>query len=139
MICSNILLVDNNKVDVLSTKNAFSTLSIETTLHVAESEGKAWSLLQGEHKIFPIPKIILIDINMNGLDGLNLLNNIRKNSNLKSILVFVITKTENDKNKVAALNLNVAGYIQKPMDSKSNIALFSKLNDYWNLLEYTRE
>jgi CheY-like chemotaxis protein len=139
MICSNILLVDNNKVDVLSTKNAFSTLSIETTLHVAESEGKAWSLLQGEHKIFPTPKIILIDINMNELNGVNLLNNIRKNSNLKSILVFVITKTENDKNKVAALNLNVAGYIQKPMDSKSNIALFSKLNDYWNLLEYTRE
>jgi DNA-binding response OmpR family regulator len=96
-------------------------------------------LLQGEHKIFPTPKIILIDINMNELNGVNLLNNIRKNSNLKSILVFVITKTENDKNKVAALNLNVAGYIQKPMDSKSNIALFSKLNDYWNLLEYTRE
>lgn len=132
-------MVDNNKVDVLSTKNAFSTLSIETTLHVAESEGKAWSLLQGEHKIFPIPKIILIDINMNGLDGLNLLNNIRKNSNLKSILVFVITKTENDKNKVAALNLNVAGYIQKPIDSKNNIALFSKLHNYWNLLEFTSE
>jgi hypothetical protein len=41
MICSNILLVDNNKVDVHSTKNAFSTLSIETTLQVAESENEA--------------------------------------------------------------------------------------------------
>jgi len=139
MICSNILLVDNNKIDVVSTKNAFSTLGIATTLHFAESENEAWSLLQGDHKISPTPKIILIDINENGLSGLNLLYNIRRHPDLKSILVFVITKANDDENKVAALNLNIAGYIRKPIESENNIDFFSILNDYWNIIEYSSE
>lgn len=139
MICANILLVDNNKIDVVSTKKAFSTLGIGSTLHVAESEDQAWSLLQGDHKISPTPKIILIDINENGLSGMGLLQKIRKNPDLKSILVFVITNTNNDENKVAALNLNIAGYIRKPMESESNIDFFSILNDYWNIIEFTSE
>lgn len=139
MICANILLVDNNKIDVVSTKKAFSTLGIGSTLNVAESEDQAWSLLQGDHKISPTPKIILIDINENGLSGMGLLQKIRKNPDLKSILVFVITNTNNDENKVAALNLNIAGYIRKPMESESNIDFFSILNDYWNIIEFTSE
>ncbi|HEY4619214.1 MAG TPA: response regulator [Flavobacterium sp.] len=139
MICSNILLVDNNKIDVVSTKNAFSTLGIATTLHFAESENEAWSLLQGDHKISPTPKNILIDINENGLSGLNLLYNIRRHPDLKSILVFVITKANDDENKVAALNLNIAGYIRKPIESENNIDFFSILNDYWNIIEYSSE
>jgi CheY-like chemotaxis protein len=139
MICSNILLVDNNKIDVVSTKKAFSTLSIGSTLHFAESENEAWSLLQGDKKISPTPKIILIDINENGLSGMDLLHKIRMHPDLKSILVFVITNTNNDENKVAALNLNIAGYIRKPLESESNIDFFSILNDYWNIIEFTSE
>ncbi|WP_331581892.1 response regulator [Flavobacterium sp.] len=132
-------MVDNNKIDVVSTKNAFSTLGIATTLHFAESENEAWSLLQGDHKISPTPKNILIDINENGLSGLNLLYNIRRHPDLKSILVFVITKANDDENKVAALNLNIAGYIRKPIESENNIDFFSILNDYWNIIEYSSE
>jgi len=139
MICANILLVDNNKIDVVNTRNAFSTLGVGSTLHFAESENEAWSLLQGVNKISPTPKIILIDINENGLDGMGLLQKIRENPDLKSILVFVITKTNNDENKVAALNLNIAGYIRKPIESESNIDFFSILNDYWNIIEFTSE
>jgi len=139
MICANILLVDNNKIDVVNTRNAFSTLGIGSALHFAESENEAWSLLQGVNKISPTPKIILIDINENGLDGMGLLQKIRENPDLKSILVFVITKTNNDENKVAALNLNIAGYIRKPIESESNIDFFSILNDYWNIIEFTSE
>lgn len=136
MICSNILLVDNNKIDILRTKSAFSTLRIETKLHFAESENEAWLLLQGDHKISPTPRIILIDINKKGLIGLDLLHKIRKHPDLNSILVFVITKTEDDENKMAALNLNVAGYIRKPIETEDYVDLFSKLNDFWNLIEY---
>lgn len=139
MICSNILLVDNNKIDVVSTKNAFSTIGIGATLHFAENGIEAWSLLQGDHKISPTPKIILIDINENGSSGMDLLHKIRKHPDLKSILVFVITNINNDENKVAALNLNIAGYIRKPIESESNIDFFSILNDYWNIIEFTSE
>lgn len=137
MICSNILLVDNNEMDVVSTRNAFSTVGIESTLHFAGSESEAWSLLQGDHKISPTPKIVLIDINESGLGGIDLLNNIRKHADLKSILVFVITNTNDEVNKGAALNLNIAGYLRKPVEGETNIDFFSILNDYWNIIEYT--
>lgn len=136
MICSNIILVDNNEIDIVSTKNAFSTLGIETTLHIAKSESEAWSLLLGDHKVSPTPKIILIDINEDFLNGMDLLCNIRKHPDLKSILVFVITSTKNNKNKVAALNLNIAGYMRKPSDYKSKIEFFAALNEYWKVIEY---
>lgn len=139
MMCSNILLVDSNKTDVASTTNAFSTLGIGTKLHFAESESEAWSLLQGDHKISPTPKIILIDINENGLGGMDLLHKIRNHPDLKSILVFVMTKTNNDEHKVAALNLNIAGYMQKPNEGESSTDFFSILNDYWNIIEFTSE
>lgn len=98
MISSNMLLVDNNKMDVLSTKAAFSTIGIDTTLNYAESDIEAWAMLQGDDKISPIPKIMLIDINQNGIDGLFLLQKIRKDPVLKSMLVFVITRTNNKLN-----------------------------------------
>lgn len=139
MISSNILLVDNNKIDVESTKKAFSTIGIHTTLHFAESDSEAWTLLQGGKKISPTPKILLIDINESGLNGMDLLQKIRKHPDLKSILVFVITNTDNDQNKVAALDLNIAGYIRKPSDTENNIDFFTILNDYWNIIEYTSE
>jgi CheY-like chemotaxis protein len=136
MISSNMLLVDNNKMDVLNTKAAFLTIGIDTTLHCAESDIEAWAMLQGDHKISPIPKIMLIDINQNGIDGLILLQKIRKDPVLKSMLVFVITRTNNNENKEASLNLNVAAYMCKPSDSENKIEFFSKLNDYWNIIEY---
>jgi CheY-like chemotaxis protein len=139
MICSNILLVDSNKIDVESTKNAFLTIGIHSTLHFAESNDEAWALLQGDDKISPIPKILLIDVNQNRINGIDLLHKIRMHPDLKSILVFVITSTNDTKNKVAALNLNIAGYISKPIESEKNIGCFSILNDYWNIIEYTIE
>ncbi|EIA07819.1 two-component response regulator [Flavobacterium frigoris PS1] len=133
------MLIDSDKIDVVSTKNAFSTLCIGAMLHFAESENEAWSLLQGDHKISPTPKIILIDINQNGSSGMELLHKIRNHPDLKSILVFVITKTNNEENKVAALNLNIAGYLRKPVENGSNIDFFSRLNDYWNIIEFASE
>jgi DNA-binding response OmpR family regulator len=55
---------------------------------------------------------------------------------LKSILVFVITGTDNEANKAAALNLNIAGYMRKPFESKNTTDFFSILNEYWNIIEF---
>jgi CheY-like chemotaxis protein len=139
MLQSNILLVNNCKVDVENTKKAFSKLDIKDTLHVAGNDEEAWNQLQGSHKISPTPKIILIDINQDEVNGIAFINKIRKHDDLKSILVFVITDTENEKNRIDAINLNIAGYIQKPLDSENNVDFFSTLLNYWNSIEYRSE
>lgn len=139
MKTSNILLIDNCKTDIENVEKAFYEIGIKSTLHLAQNGSDAWLMLQGDNRISPIPKIILIDVNEENVDGINLLNKIRIHPDLKSILVFVITGTNNDKNKVAALNLNIAGYMHKPFESKKNTAFFSILNDYWNIIEFSSE
>jgi DNA-binding response OmpR family regulator len=57
---------------------------------------EAWNQLQGNHKVSPT-KILLIDINQEGINGIGLINKIRRHADLKSILVFVITDTDNEK------------------------------------------
>jgi CheY-like chemotaxis protein len=138
MINSNILFVDNSKVGIEGAKKAFSTLGIENTLHFAENDLEAWDMLDGNHKISPVPKILLIDINQEGVNGLDLINKIRSHEDLKSILIFVITSIDNEKNRSEALNLNIAGYIHKPIDN-DNIDFFSILYNYWNIIEYSSE
>ena len=95
-------------------------------------------MLDGNHKISPVPKILLIDINQEGVNGIDLINKIRSHEDLKSILVFVITSIDNEKNRSEALNLNIAGYIHKPIDD-DNIHFFSILYNYWNIIEYSSE
>ncbi|KIA86392.1 response regulator [Flavobacterium sp. AED] len=136
---SNILLIDSCSADLENVKNAFSEIGIKSTLYLAKNDTEAWSMLQGDNKISPIPKIVLIDINEEGVNGIHLLNKMRIHPDLKSTLVFVITKTDNDLNKIAALNLNIAGYMYKPCEGENSKDFFSILNDYWNIIEFTSE
>ncbi|MFV5695857.1 response regulator [Flavobacterium sp. LB3P122] len=139
MTNSNILLVDNCAADIENVKKAFSDIGIKSTLHLAQNDNDAWLMLQGENKISPIPKIILIDINEESVNGINLLSKMRVHPDLKSILVFVITRIDNEVNKAAALNLNIAGYMHKPFEGKNTTDFFSILNDYWNIIEFSSE
>jgi CheY-like chemotaxis protein len=139
MTKKSILLVDNCTIDVENVKKAFSEIGIKSTLNFAQNDAEAWLMLQGDNKLSPTPKIILIDINEESVNGIQLLNNIRNHPNLKSILVFVITRADNDVNKVTALNLNVAGYMYKPFEGKNTTDFFSILNDYWNIIEFSSE
>ncbi|TDD76967.1 response regulator [Flavobacterium caseinilyticum] len=132
----NILLVDSCKTDIEYTKNAFSVLDIKHTLYTAETEIQAWAMLQGNNKLTPLPEILIIDINEEGINGIDLLRKIRIHPDLKSILVFVITAADNEENRIAAINLNIAGYFRKPIEKKNFPDFFSILNDYWNLVEF---
>lgn len=139
MTNTNILLVDNRKTAIKNIKKAFSEIEIKHTLFAAESESEAWLMLQGNNKLSPLPKILLIDINSPGINGINLLNTIRNHPELKSILVFVITNKVNDTNKAAALDLNIAGYIPISFESKNITHFLSILNDYWNIIEFSSQ
>jgi len=135
----NILLVDNCKNFIENAVNAFSQIGIQSTLCFAENNTEAWSMLQGDYKLSPLPKIMLIDTNAEGINGIDLITKIRDNFELKSILIFVISDVDNDENKQAALNLNIAAYMSKPFEKGEIISFFSTLNDYWNSIEFSSE
>lgn len=139
MINLNILLVDNCNAYVENAVKAFSNIGIQSTLHFAESDIEAWSMLTGDFKLAPLPKIMLIDVNAEGINGIDLINKIRLDVELKSILIFVISNINNNENKIAALNLNIAGYLHKPFESGEIINFFSTLNEYWRIIEFSSE
>jgi CheY-like chemotaxis protein len=134
----NILLVEDDEVDVMNVKRAFKKNNVTNPLFVCNNGLEALNFLRGERdsSITEIPKIILLDLNMPKMGGIEFLREIRKDEKLKNISVFVMTTSNEDKDKVDAYNLNVAGYILKPLSMERFIEAVSTLNNYWKLCEF---
>ncbi len=134
----NILLVDDDQVDVMNVQRAFKKNNIQNPLHVAANGMEALDMLrgtEGREKIIPTPRIILLDINMPRMNGIEFLRELRKDPVLRSISVIIMTTSNDDKDKFEAYNLNVAGYIVKPVSFEKFVGAVSVLNTYWQLCE----
>jgi CheY-like chemotaxis protein len=139
MVDSNvaIMLVEDDQVDVMNVKRAFRKLRISNPLHVASNGLEALGMLRadGEAPVRPLPKIILLDLNMPKMNGIEFLTALRADADLRRISVFVLTTSDDDRDMVAAYDLNVAGYILKPVESPAFMEAVSTLGMYWSLIE----
>ncbi len=134
----NILLIEDDEVDVMNVKRAFQKNNLTNPMHHAGNGIEALQLLRGVDgaEPIPLPRIILLDLNMPRMGGIEFLHELRKDEHLKNISVFVMTTSNEDKDKVDAYNLNVAGYILKPLSMESFVSAVSILKNYWTLCEY---
>jgi len=130
----NIMLVEDDEVDVMNVKRAFRKNNISNPLMVASNGLEALKMLRDENQ--PIPRIILLDLNMPRMGGIEFLKELRADEKLRKISVFVMTTSNEDSDKIEAYNLNVAGYILKPLSMDRFIHAVSTLNSYWTLCEY---
>jgi CheY-like chemotaxis protein len=133
----NILLVEDDEVDIMNVQRAFKKNKITNPLYIARNGLEALDMLRGSNadRINPIPKIILLDINMPKMGGLEFLAEIRKDPDFKPISVFIMTTSNEESDKLVAYNLNVAGYILKPLSFESFVTAVAVLNNYWKLCE----
>lgn len=134
----NILLVDDDDVDVMTVQRALQKNNISNRLYMASNGLEALGVLRGEEKAHPIPstrRLILLDLNMPKMGGIEFLRELRVDPELKSIPVIVLTTSNEDKDKVEAYNLNVAGYVLKPVTFSNFVEVVATLNQYWNLSE----
>lgn len=131
-----ILLVEDDEVDVMNVKRAFKKNHIQNPLLVAGNGLEALEILRSDHLEVPRPKIVLLDLNMPKMGGIEFLKELRKDPELASISVFVMTTSNEDSDKVEAYNLNVAGYILKPLSMERFIEAVSTLKSYWMLCEF---
>jgi len=135
----NILLVEDDIVDVMNVKRAFKKNNISNPLIVAENGVEALEMLRGTNgksAITPLPKIILLDLNMPKMGGIEFLKELRADENFKNLSVFVMTTSNEDNDKVEAYKLNVAGYILKPLAMADFVRAVSTLHSFWMLCEY---
>jgi CheY-like chemotaxis protein len=133
----NILLVEDDEVDIMNVQRAFKKNNINNPLFIARNGLEAYEALMGKNPqlVVPSPRIILLDINMPKMGGIEFLSEIRKHPELRSTSVFVMTTSNEESDKIAAHDLNVAGYILKPLSFEGFTNAVSILNHYWHLCE----
>lgn len=134
----NLLLVDDDAVDVMNVERAFQKNNLTSALYVASNGLEALAMLRGEGPLPKVPvqrRLILLDLNMPKMGGIEFLRELRADDKLRAIPVIVLTTSDEDSDKVEAYNLNVAGYILKPVTLAQFVAAIATLNQYWMLNE----
>ncbi len=135
----NILLVEDDEVDVMNVKRAFKKYKITNPLYVAGNGIEGLAMLRSQDNQQPkVPesrRLILLDLNMPKMNGLEFLQALRQDESLKRTPVIVLTTSDEDKDRIEAYNLNVAGYILKPVTFNNFAEVMVALNKYWTLCE----
>jgi len=130
----NILLVDDDEVDVMTVKRAFAKANIANQVFVATNGLEALDLLRTDG-IPPSRRLVLLDLNMPRMNGIEFLREIRADPALQALTVVVLTTSNEDRDRVDAYQLNVAGYLIKPVTFHSFADVMATLNKYWTLME----
>ena len=130
----NILLVEDDEVDIMNVRRAFERNHITNPLHVAHDGLEALDMLRNG-KVPPLRRIILLDLNMPRMSGIELLRELRRDPRLQGTPVVVLTTSNDERDKIEAYNLNVAGYLLKPVTFINFVELMATLNKYWALVE----
>jgi len=128
-----VLLVEDDHVDRMTVKRAFKDLKVENMLVAVANGEEALEYLKDSTN--EIPCVILLDLNMPRMNGIEFLKIIKEDNDLRIIPVIVLTTSEDIRDKIAAFGLSVAGYIVKPTDYKKFVDAMRTINIYWTLSE----
>jgi CheY-like chemotaxis protein len=130
----NILLVEDDQVDVMNVRRAFEKNRIANPLFVAGDGIDALEMLRNGR--VPLSRrIVLLDLNMPRMTGIEFLRELRRDPALMHTPVIVLTTSNDERDKIEAYNLNVAGYLLKPVTFINFVELMATLNKYWTLVE----
>ena len=134
----NLLLVEDDEVDVQGLKRAFAKSRIANPITTARDGIEALEILRGENgrEKLPKPHLIMLDLNMPRMNGIEFLEEIRADPDLKSSVVFMITTSKADEDKTRAYGHNVAGYIVKQDPANTFMQAVSLLEHYWKIVEF---
>jgi CheY-like chemotaxis protein len=128
-----ILLVEDDAVDVMTVKRCFKQLKISNPLKVAADGEEALQLLLQCEDCKPC--IILLDINMPKMNGLELLQRLKNTPLLKKIPVVMLTSSKEESDVNHCFDLGVAGYMIKPVEYDQFVEIIKLLCAYWSVNE----
>jgi CheY-like chemotaxis protein len=129
----SILLVEDDVVDVMSVRRALRELNSNHVLNVAGNGEEALVYLRNPQN--SLPGIILLDINMPRMNGLDFLKILKADDRLRRIPVVVLTTSKEEKDRLESFNLSAAGYMVKPVDYAGFVEVVRTIQHYWNLSE----
>jgi CheY-like chemotaxis protein len=135
---AQLLHVEDDDLDIIGLKRAFKSAKIANPITVAHDGIEALETLRGSNgrARLPRPFIILLDLNMPRMDGISFLKEIRGDEELKQVIVFIMTTSNADSDKVKSYELGVAGYIVKADPARSFLEATALLDTYWKVVEF---
>jgi len=128
-----ILLVEDDKIDIRSVQRSFGELRVVNPLVVTHNGEEALEYLKNDTG--KRPGLILLDLRMPRMDGIEFLKIIRKDDKLKIIPVVILTTSKEDEDKMDSFNLGIAGYMMKPVNYKAFVEVIRTIKLYWTLSE----
>ena len=128
-----ILLVEDDQVDAMTVKRALKELNITNKLDIVNNGEEALTFLRNPEN--EKSGIILLDLNMPKMNGIEFLQIAKKDDTLKRIPVVVLTTSKEDQDKVDSFNFGVVGYMIKPVDYRKFVEVVKTIDLYWTLSE----
>ena len=137
-----ILLVEDDEFDVNSIRGAFSENQLTNPIAVAKDGIDALEKLRGTNgqtRLNPFPRVIMLDINMPRMNGIEFLRELRADPLFHNLLVFMFASTDYEKDIISSYNLNISGYIKKPLNFDNLTKTIFELNSFWSQLQFPPE
>lgn len=135
-----LLVIEDDDIDAMAIDRSFKKLRLANVLVRAKDGVEALEFLRGENGRDKIskPYMLLLDLNMPRMNGIELLAELRDDPDLNDAVVFVLTTSAADKDKVAAYDQNVAGYIVKSEIKSTFLNVIELLDCYWKIVTLPR-
>ena len=128
-----ILLVEDNPGDVVLTREGLEEAKLANRLFVAEDGADALAFLrqEGEHHDAPRPDLIMLDLNLPGVDGREVLAAIKGDDDLKRIPVVVLTSSQAEEDVVRSYGLHANAYMTKPVNLEKFMQIVRAIVSFW--------
>lgn len=140
----NILLAEDNEDDIEITTIAFEEARIHNNLFVVRNGQEAMDYLncQGEYadrEKYPIPDLILLDINMPKIGGFELLERLKKDEKFKLIPTVMLTSSKSEEDIVKSYSSGAAAYIPKPVNHEEFLKVVETFNFFWQIVKFPKK
>ncbi|MGE0683210.1 MAG: response regulator [Candidatus Binatia bacterium] len=136
---AHILLVEDNRMDVELTLDAFREAALTSTIHVASNGQEALDYLFGrgsfaDRYTHPLPDLILLDLKMPGVDGFEVLRQLKVAPQLKRLPVVVLTSSREEGDRALSYDLGTNSYLVKPLSFEGFLDVVRQVGAYWLVL-----
>ncbi|MEK6753687.1 MAG: response regulator [Chloroflexota bacterium] len=133
---ANILLVEDNRMDVELTLDAFKEAKLLNTIYVSPNGQDALDYLFGNGKYadrntYPMPSLVLLDLKLPGVDGFEVLRQVKTAPILKRLPVVILTSSKEEGDRALSYDIGANSYLVKPVSFDGFLGVVKKIEGYW--------
>lgn len=131
--CAVVLLVEDDDADADLAREALAGSPLATELHVVADGASALAFLRrtGAHAAAPVPDLVLLDLNMPGMDGRSVLTEVKRDPALRDIPVVVLSSSASPRDVACAYALSANSYVTKPVGLAAYLATIRAIERFW--------